>query len=452
MTVPQSQTWMILILLSFVAVGVVALLGGKLWPKSTSHVAGTPEQSADSIGLASFLDQFTGDSGSTIHYEDIHPGQIQLTGAFDGCDDFGLVRLKLPDSRPVDICFVSAQEAIPQWKAIPIDTEVQFSGVLSSAVLYHTYQGASVLPTGFRFGTHDLKSGSGQLKGDYSEHRTKPPVSLFIDDVRPLSPQPLTDAALAEAFATHWAAHAGAALNRNAEGRVDMFSAIAVHRQQLAFDRPPWEQVSAHLSDDAIAILCQLPVLWNLTLRSERMTDKSMKSIGNVPSLKSLTLMYGTFTDAGVADLKNCSRLEQLSITGNTKITDTCIDVLQNLPALTDVNLSDTSVTEAGLARLKTAKNVDVSQTNKQPQSYVPKVSDPKKLRPLALYSEHRTTPGRICISADGSMFASAEMFNKEIHLWNLETRKRSQTLNGHTDWVYSLAFHPKLPLLISSA
>jgi WD40 repeat protein len=39
-----------------------------------------------------------------------------------------------------------------------------------------------------------------------------------------------------------------------------------------------------------------------------------------------------------------------------------------------------------------------------------------------------------------------------DCHLWNLAERRSAGTLQGHTKWVYGLAFHPELPILVTGS
>ena len=54
-----------------------------------------------------------------------------------------------------------------------------------------------------------------------------------------------------------------------------------------------------------------------------------------------------------------------------------------------------------------------------------------------------------MAFSPDGKTLASG---SKGIKLWDVATGKNTATLNGHTDWTYSVAFSPNGKTLASGS
>ena len=48
-----------------------------------------------------------------------------------------------------------------------------------------------------------------------------------------------------------------------------------------------------------------------------------------------------------------------------------------------------------------------------------------------------------IAFSPDGKTLANGTDYEETIHLWDVATGQRKDTLTGHTDWVITVAFSP---------
>ncbi|GEM45698.1 WD40 repeat domain-containing protein [Deinococcus cellulosilyticus] len=69
--------------------------------------------------------------------------------------------------------------------------------------------------------------------------------------------------------------------------------------------------------------------------------------------------------------------------------------------------------------------------------------------RPAGILPSGQVTA--LALSPDGK-HAAAALFNQDLQLWNLSTLKLQSSLQGHTDWVYSLTFSPDSKWLASGS
>lgn len=186
-----SATSKLALLLGAALVPMLLLAGWWLWPQSTSTSTSIP--TADSAGrmhsgtLDDFVRHFRPQGRHNVSYSGVAPGQVEWTGEFQSSENFGLVRIRIPDSSPIDFCFVSAQDAIAQWKAMTAGTTVRFSAVLSGDVMFDEYQGMSVLPTGFKIVSNQIKPGGGEFNASRPEHSSTPAIRLFVDELRSIA-------------------------------------------------------------------------------------------------------------------------------------------------------------------------------------------------------------------------------------------------------------------------
>jgi hypothetical protein len=138
----------------------------------------------------------------------------------------------------------------------------------------------------------------------------------------------------------------------------------------------------AHVTDDAIANIKNLPNLKSLDLSNTGVTDKSLESLKDLGRLRSLHLDHTAITDKGLEHLKNCKNLEQLDV-GETKITDKGIAALKDLKRLEELGLSNTKLTDKSLDSLKdlpllkTLDTRDTGITDEGLKKSLPRVKQP---------------------------------------------------------------------------
>ncbi|TWT98673.1 hypothetical protein Pla52n_51900 [Stieleria varia] len=321
---------------------------------SREAMAGGGDATASLDDFADNFRQFRrGHELGSIEYSNVHPGPVCWSGVFYSCNKFGVLRFALPKSCPVDIVFLSAQEAIPQWMELKPGASVTFTANLTPRVHYAIHWGANVVPNEFKYESNGLTDGTGRLdeKAGY-QGRDQVQAKLIVNELRLASAKPLSEIQNAKAFAEHWVALDLGTLEMNEDGEITGFSAASTQRQNFIPNLPASEQVSTNLTDDALAMICLLPELSHLTVISSNLTSQAMKEIAKCKKLRTLSFMGTEFSNEDVLKISKCDSLSILSIDGKG-ITDEAIPTLLAMPNLKNVFLTESGMTKEGLATLR---------------------------------------------------------------------------------------------------
>lgn len=115
-----------------------------------------------------------------------------------------------------------------------------------------------------------------------------------------------------------------------------------------------WLDVSVTNVDGSfLAKLNRLKQLHTLRLNETSIKEDNLKYLCNFPNLQRLFLNSCYLSDNGVTCLTNyCPKLSNLSLSGNTKITNASVPKLVSLKKLKHLSLNDTSISFAGLKKL----------------------------------------------------------------------------------------------------
>jgi hypothetical protein len=101
------------------------------------------------------------------------------------------------------------------------------------------------------------------------------------------------------------------------------------------------------------AALKALPNLRKLVLNRSGVTDKELAEIAQCGQLRTLIIPEAKVTDAGVAAVEKLTRLEQLDLSDNPRLTDKAMAHVKTLLRLEGLFLNKTGITDKGLAELK---------------------------------------------------------------------------------------------------
>ena len=103
--------------------------------------------------------------------------------------------------------------------------------------------------------------------------------------------------------------------------------------------------------------------LERLWLTETKVSGVCFKAWKDGAKLKELELRKSSFTDEGVSNLIVFSRLENLSLNDNYRVTNKALDHVRLLPRLRELALCGTQVTKDGIAAFRESRpGVDVSK------------------------------------------------------------------------------------------
>jgi hypothetical protein len=93
--------------------------------------------------------------------------------------------------------------------------------------------------------------------------------------------------------------------------------------------------------------------LHSLTLTYIKIPDDNLRYIAGLPRLEHLHIGHCRVSDRGIENLASCSRLIDLNLSDNPKITDHSIKIILSMKDLRFLMLDNTSITTAGILQLK---------------------------------------------------------------------------------------------------
>ncbi len=115
------------------------------------------------------------------------------------------------------------------------------------------------------------------------------------------------------------------------------------------------------VDDDGLAEIVQrAPSLREISIDSERITDRGIEQLCKLPQLVSLLLHHAPLvTDASMPAVGQLSQLRELYLQ-DTQLSDAGIEALLGLENVWSLQLSGTNITDAGVARLGQMKRVSI--------------------------------------------------------------------------------------------
>ena len=105
------------------------------------------------------------------------------------------------------------------------------------------------------------------------------------------------------------------------------------------------------ITESGLAILSEVPGLWELNLKATKMTDDRMRHLADLTSLKELDLSNNRIGDAGLIHLANLQKLGELDASEN-QIAGTGLCHLAGLSMLRHLDLSKNFIGDNGLIHL----------------------------------------------------------------------------------------------------
>ncbi|HRI44291.1 MAG TPA: hypothetical protein PLL78_06965 [Fimbriimonadaceae bacterium] len=102
--------------------------------------------------------------------------------------------------------------------------------------------------------------------------------------------------------------------------------------------------------DAGVALITNVPDLWLLVLRSDRIGEKGVRSVAKITTLRKLDLIGPTLSRQSLAEIAKLPKLEQLYLYG-AKLREADLQVLSGLRQIKTLMLPK-SVSEKGIAEL----------------------------------------------------------------------------------------------------
>jgi hypothetical protein len=158
--------------------------------------------------------------------------------------------------------------------------------------------------------------------------------------------------------------------------------------------------------DDAdLELLKRFPILHQLQLNSDRVTDEGLATIGTFDRLQLLGIPGARVTDAGLKAIRRCKELKTLYLSG-TRVTDAGLDGLHDLPKLTGLYLNGTQVTDVGMkkiGKLTGLKHLGIADS-RVTDSGIAELRDLKALLTLDLHDTQVTDAALITLKGNKSL------------------------------------------------
>jgi Leucine-rich repeat (LRR) protein len=119
------------------------------------------------------------------------------------------------------------------------------------------------------------------------------------------------------------------------------------------------------ISNEGLKHLTRIPHLMRLKLRETGIQSAALFALEGLQFLQELDVSYTEINDSAIAPLCALPRLEDLTLTGCSKITDVGIAHLQSVLSLHELKLSETRITDGALKyvrRLPNLQNVELER------------------------------------------------------------------------------------------
>ena len=127
-------------------------------------------------------------------------------------------------------------------------------------------------------------------------------------------------------------------------------------------------QVEANgpVTNTGVRRLLENPEIYELTLRSDELSDEGVRHLSSLDNLTILRLFAPNISDDGLASLANLRLLRVLEIV-DANVTDAGLQHLATLHRLEELNLSGTRITNNGLKQLKGLRNLRRLEVGRTP-------------------------------------------------------------------------------------
>jgi len=107
------------------------------------------------------------------------------------------------------------------------------------------------------------------------------------------------------------------------------------------------------LDGSCIKHFAGLNELRNVNMQGSCLRDKNLQYFAALPHLEHLNIAHCNISDEGLKNLQGCTKLVNLKISDNPKITDKSIPILLSLKSLVSVSIGSTGITAKGAMQLK---------------------------------------------------------------------------------------------------
>lgn len=104
-------------------------------------------------------------------------------------------------------------------------------------------------------------------------------------------------------------------------------------------------------TDRSVECIARLPKLATLSIRSDLLSDESLRVLASMSALESIDISSPHFTDAGIAYLGQKHNLKALSVSGPV-LTDKSVEAIAGLTQLQSLDLSRQAITDASAAHI----------------------------------------------------------------------------------------------------